>query len=146
NYTNGASIGRPTYQYYVGPGGAVGYTPGFTPPKSGVAGVYNFNYFNAATNSWVSEPATFGTATYLSTLSRTQDTAKSVTWQGKVLKDRLVLTGGERRDEYKTRNSSVGATVDGNTGFYSYSTLSQWAPWTYSHGPTRFISAVLYPF
>jgi hypothetical protein len=146
NYTNGASIGRPTYQYYVGPAGAVGYTPGFTPPKSGVQGVYNFNYFNAATNSWVSEPATFGTAPYLSSLGRTQDTAKSVTWQGKVLKDRLVLTAGERRDEYQTRNSSVGATVDGNTGFYSYGTLSQWAPWTYSHGPTRFISAVLYPF
>ncbi len=146
NWTNGASIDRPTYQYYVGPKGAVGYVPGFSPPKSGVAGNYNFNWYNGATGQWVSEPAQFGTSPYVSSMSRTQDVAKSITWQGNVLKDHLVVTGGERRDEYQTRNSLVGATINGNTGYYDYSTLSQWGPWTYAHGPTRFISAVIYPF
>jgi outer membrane receptor protein involved in Fe transport len=146
NYTNGAAIGRPNYVYYVGPKGALGYTPGFTPPKSGVEGQYTLNYYNPATGQWVGDPATFGTSPYVSSMGRTQDTAKSVTWQGNVLKDHLVVTGGERRDEYQTRNSRVGATIDGTTGFYSYSTLNEWGPWTYAHGPTRFISGVLYPF
>lgn len=146
NYTNGAALDRPTYQYYVGPQGAFGYVPGYAPPKSGVAGNYNFNWYNGVTKQWVSEPAVFGTAPYVSSLGRTQDTAKSVTWQGNVLKDHLVVTAGERRDDYRTRNSLVGATINGNTGYYDYSTLNQWGPWTFSHGPTRFISGVLYPF
>ena len=146
NYTNGASIDRPTYQYYVGPTNAVGYTSGYTPPKSGVAGQFDFNWYNATTGKWINEPAQFGTAPYVSSLSRTQDTARSATWQGRILKDHLVLTGGIRNDDYQTRNSLTGAQVNPQTGYYTYDALKTWGPWTYATGPTRFISAVLYPF
>lgn len=145
NYTNGAAIGRPSYQFYVGPAGALGYTKGFTPPKSGVAGNYNLNWYNGVTKQWVSDPATFGTAPYVSSMTRTQDTAKSFSWQGKMLKDHLVLTGGIRNDDYQTRNSASTA-VDPVTGYYTTAALRTWNPWTYASGYTRYISGVLYPF
>ncbi len=146
NYTNGAAIGRPDYVYYVGPTGAVGYTPGYTPPKSGVAGNFNFNWFNGATNQWVSEPAAFNTLPYITSLTRQETTTHSATWQGSLFKDYLVVTGGLRKDAYRTRNSLTGAVVDGNTGLFTYDALKNWGPWTYASGPTRFISGVLYPF
>lgn len=145
NYTNGAAVGRPTYIYYVGPQNAPGYTKGYAPPESGVEGNFNFNWYNGATSQWVSEPAKFGTATYVSSLTRLEDATKGVTWQGNMLKDYIVVTGGYRDDNFRTRNSSVGATINGNTGFYDYSTLNQWGPWTIAEGPTRMISAVAYP-
>jgi hypothetical protein len=145
NYTNGAAIGRPNYVYYVGPTGATGYTPGYTPPKSGVAGNFNLNWFNGVTNQWVSEAATFNTLPYISSLTRQETTTRSGTWQGNLFKDYLVVTGGIRKDAYRTRNSLTGAVVDGNSGLFTYDALKNWGPWTIASGPTRFISAVLYP-
>ena len=145
NYTNGAAVGRPTYQFYVGPTNAVGYTPNYTPPKSGIAGNYNFNWFNGATGQWVSEAATFGTVPYVTSLTRQETNTHSATWQGNMFKDYLVVTGGIRKDDYRTRNSLTGAVVDGNTGAYTYDALKNWGPWTIASGPTRLISAVLYP-
>ncbi len=145
NYTNGAAVGRPTYLYYVGPAGAPGYVAGYSPPKSGVQGNFNFNWYNATTGQWVADPATFGTAGYVSSQTRQEDTTRAATWQGNVLKDHLVVTGGYRKDAYRTRNSN-GANIDGTTGFYDYTPLRTWGPWTYASGPTRFISFVGYPF
>src|SRR5688500_17537926 len=63
-----------------------------------------------------------------------------------MLRDRAVLTGGIREDDYKARTTSVGATVDPNTGFYTYGQMNEWSPRTYASRPTRFLSAVVYPF
>lgn len=145
NYTNGAAIGRPNYVYYVGPTGATGYTKGYAAPKSGVEGNFNLNWYNGATGTWVSDPTKFGVSPYVSSLTRQETTTRSATWQGNFLKDHLVITGGLRKDAYRTRNSSTGAVIDGSTGFYTYDALKNWAPWTYAKGPTRMFSAVLYP-
>ncbi|HVU34517.1 MAG TPA: TonB-dependent receptor plug domain-containing protein [Opitutaceae bacterium] len=145
NYTNGNATGRPNYQYYVGPTGALGYTPGYVPPKSGVSGKFNLNYYNGATGTWISDPATFGTAPYISGLSRAETTTRSGTWQGHFIKDHLVVTGGIRKDFYRTR-TSAGAGVNPNTGYYYYDTMNTWNAWTQASGFTRMISAVLYPF
>lgn len=145
NYTAGAALGRPSYQYYVGPAGALGYTKGYTAPKSGVAGNFDLNWYNGATGQWVSDPATFGTAPYVSSLTRTQDTARSFSWQGKMLRDRLVVTGGIRKDDYQTRNSNSTA-VNGATGYYTNDALNKWGPWTRASGYTRYLSTVVYPF
>ncbi len=145
NLTNGPSINRPTYVYYVGPSGATGFTPGYTPPKSGVEGNYNFNWYNATTSQWVSEPAQFGTTTYLSSQSRAETTTRSVSWQGNLLKDRVVVTGGLREDDYRTRNSNTSG-VDGITGQYTYDALKIWGPWTEADGPSKMLSVVGYPF
>jgi outer membrane receptor protein involved in Fe transport len=145
NYTNGAAIGRPNYQYYVGPQGALGYTPGYTPPKSGVAGNFNLNWYDAVAGNWVSDPAKFGTATYVSSQTRTETHTHAGTWQGYFYHDQLVVTGGLRSDDFRTRNSN-GAAIDGNSGLYTYDALKTWLPWTYATGPTRLISVVAYPF
>ena len=146
NYTNGATIGRPNYVYYVGPANAVGYTSGYTPPLSGVAGNYHLNYFNAATGTWVSDPATFGTATYVTSMTRQETTTRSATWQGRLLRDYLVVTGGLRKDSYRTRNSATGALIDGTTGVYTYDALKNWGAWNNANGPTNMLSFVAYPF
>lgn len=146
NYTNGAAIGRSNYVYYVGPVNAVGYTDGYAPPKSGVSGNYNLNYYNAATGKWVSEPATYGTATYVSSKTRQETVTRLATWQGHLLKDYLVVTEGVRKDFYRTRNSLTGALIDGNTGLYTYDALKNWGPWNIANGTTRMTSVVAYPF
>lgn len=145
NLTNGPAVNRPTYVYYVGPAGANGYTEGYTPPKSGIAGRYNLNWFNAPANQWVSEAADFGTATYLSARSRAETTTRGISWQGRLLRGRVVLTGGAREDDYRTRNSNTSG-VDGTTGLYTYDALNIWGPWTEAQGRSKMFSAVVYPF
>lgn len=145
NYTNGAAVGRPTYQYYVGPTGALGYTEGYTPPKSGVEGTYNLNWYNGTTGQWVSESAKFGTATYLSSRTRSETRTRSLTWQGNMLRNRVVVTSGYRKDAYRTRNSATSA-VDGASGYYTYDALNTWNAWTVANGPTKMNSIVVYPF
>ena len=144
NYTNGPTINRANYIYYVGPSGADGYTPGYVPPRSGISGQYTLNYYNGATKQWVADPATYGTANYVSSRTRQETKTKSFTWQGSLLKDHLVITEGYRRDNYRTRNT-LAETVDPTTGQYVLSSLSNWAPWTYENGPTQMTSIVVYP-
>ncbi|MEO6994355.1 MAG: TonB-dependent receptor plug domain-containing protein [Lacunisphaera sp.] len=145
NYTNGAAIGRPNYIYYVGPSGATGYTAGYTPPLSGVSGNYHLNYYNAATAQWVSDPATFGTSPYVTSQTQQETHTRSLTYQGHLLKDYLVVTGGLRKDDYRTRNSATGALIDGNSGLYTYDALKNWGAWNNASGPTNMISLVAYP-
>jgi hypothetical protein len=92
----------------------------------------------------VADPATFGTAPYVSSRGRSEDTTRSATWQGSLFKDHLVLTGGLRKDFYRTRNSNSTAP-DPSTGFYTNSALNIWGPWTEARGNTRMFSAVVYP-
>jgi hypothetical protein len=141
NYTNGPAVGRPTYRYYVGPRGALGYTEGYAPPQSGVEGTFNLNWFNATTNSWVSEPAAFGTAPYITSQSRQEITSRGFVDQSSFLDGRLVFTGGIRKDFNRTRNSN-GAVVNPNTGFFEYGPLETWGSWTEARGTTRLVSVV----
>jgi hypothetical protein len=144
NFTNGAAIDRPSYRYYVGGTGADGYQPGFAPPKSGVAGVFNFNWFNQTTGQWISEPATFGTAPYVTSQTRQEVTSRGAVLQSDVLDDHLVFTGGLRKDFNRTRASN-GAVDNTTTGFYDYAALKTWLPWTNASGTTRDVNLVAKP-
>ncbi len=144
NYTNGPAVGRPSYRYYVGGPNAIGYQPGYAPPKSGVAGNFNLNWFNGATGQWVSEPAAFGSSPYVSGQTRQEDTARGVTMQDFFLDDRVVFTGGIRKDFNRTRNSN-GALIDGTTGFYTFDNDRNWGSWTPATGMTRTASLVVRP-
>jgi hypothetical protein len=144
NYTNGPAIDRPTYKYYVGPTGALGYVEGFAPPKSGVAGNFNLNYFNGATGQWVSEAATFQTVPYITGQTRQEITSRGVVDQSLFFGDRLIFTGGLRKDFTRSRNSN-GAVVNPNTGFFDYGPIATWTGWTGATGITRMISVVAKP-
>ena len=144
NNTNGAAVARPAYRYYVGPAGAPGYTQGYAPPKSGVSGNYNLQWFNGVTNQWVSEPAVFGTAPYISSQIRSEDTARGAVVQSSFLDDRVVFTGGVRKDFYRSR-ASAGAVVDPNTGFFTFDNDRNWNAWTPASGITRDINLVIKP-
>jgi outer membrane receptor protein involved in Fe transport len=144
NITNGAAVARPSYRYYVGGPGAVGYQQGFSPPKSGVSGNFNLQWYNGVTGQWVSEPAVFGTAPYISGQTRTEDTARGAVLQSSFLQDRLVFTGGVRKDFYRSR-ASAGAVVDPVTGYYTFDNDRNWNFWTPATGITRDINVVLKP-
>lgn len=145
NNTNGAAVARPSYRYYVGGPGAVGYQDGYAPPKSGVSGTYNLQWFNGVTGKWVSEPAVFGTAPYISSQTRTEDTARGAVVQSSFWGDRVVFTGGVRKDFYRSR-ASAGAVVDPNTGYFTFDNDRNWNAWTPASGITRDINVVLKPF
>jgi outer membrane receptor protein involved in Fe transport len=144
NNTNGAAVARPSYRYYVGAAGASGYQDGYAPPKSGVSGNYNFQWFNGVTGKWVSEPAVFGTAPYISSQTRTEDTARGTVLQSSFLDDRVVFTGGLRKDFYRSRSSN-GAVVDPTTGYFTFDNDKNWGPWTQASGITRDINLVVKP-
>lgn len=144
NNTNGAAVARPSYRYYVGGAGASGYQKGYAPPKSGVSGNYNLQWFNATTGQWVSEPAVFGTAPYISSQTRTEDTARGGVFQSSFLQDRVVFTGGVRKDFYRSR-SSAGAVVDPTTGYFTFDNDRNWNAWTPASGITRDINVVVKP-
>ena len=136
NYTNGASIGRPSYNYYVGPANSVGYVSGYSPPKSGVEGTFNLNYVDPATGLLVNDPAKFGTSTYVSSQTRQEVTSRGGILQSDFLNERIIFTGGIRRDFNRTRNSN-GNVIDGTTGFYDNGPLKTWGAWTNAAGFTR---------
>jgi len=144
NYTNGASVGRATYNYYVGPTGATGYVSGYTPPVSNTAGTFNLRYSNPATGLFIDDPATFGTAEYVSLQSRQEITSRGLVLQSDFLKERIVFTGGIRKDFNRTRNSN-GNVINATTGLYDDTPLSTWLPWSTAAGTTRTAGIVVKP-
>jgi outer membrane receptor protein involved in Fe transport len=144
NYTNGAAIGRPTYNYYVGPAGATGYVSGYTPPRSNTSGNFNLRYANPTTGQWINDPATFGTAEYVSLQTRQEITSRGAVLQSDFFKERVVFTGGIRKDFNRTRNSN-GNVIDGNTGLYDSGPLRTWLPWSTAQGTTRTAGIVVKP-
>ncbi len=145
NYSNGAALDRPTYRYYVGPTGALGFTPGYVPPKSGVQGTFNLMYNNQADTAWISEPAQFGLTNYVGGQSQQQVTSHGLALQSLFLDDRIVFTGGLREDFNRTRTSD-GAVLNPTTGQYDYGNLNnQWGAWTDARGWTRTLGIVVKP-
>jgi len=144
NYTNGAALDRPTYRYYVGPTGSLGFTKGYNAPKSGIEGTFNLNYNNPSTGNWISEPAIFGASPYITSQTRQEINSRGIVDQSSFFSDRIVFTGGLRNDFNRTRNSN-GAVVNGNTGLYDIGPISTWLPWTNGQGYTRTLSLVVKP-
>ncbi len=144
NFTNGAALDRPTYRYYVGPTGSLGFTKGYAAPESGVEGTFNLNYNNPTTGSWISEPAAFGMSPYVTSQTRQEINSRGIVDQSSFFDDRVVFTGGLRNDFNRTRNSN-GAVINGNTGLYDIGPISTWLPWTNGQGYTRTLSLVVKP-
>jgi outer membrane receptor protein involved in Fe transport len=142
--SNGIALNRPTYRYYVGPQGAIGFTPNYTPPKSGVQGQFNFQY-NRPDGSFVSDPSNFGLLSYTSSQTRQEIVSRGAVIQSSFLDDRVVFTGGLRKDFTRTRNSNV-SVVDGVTGLWDNAPISTWLPWTNATGTTRTLNLVVKPF
>ncbi len=144
NFTNGSAEGRPTYNYYVGPTNATGYTKGYNAPKSGVGGIYNLNYVDPATGNLISDPAQFGTATYVSSQTRQEVVSRGGVLQSDFFNERIVFTGGLRKDFNRSRNSN-GNVINAATGYYDNGPLKTWLPWTDATGLTRTVGVVVKP-
>lgn len=143
NYANGFAVGRPTYRYYVGGPNALGYQPGYAPPKSGVEGTYNLRYFNATSGQWVDDPSLFGLTASTSGQVRQEITSRGVVDQSSFLDNRVVVTAGLRTDFNRTRNSN-GVTLLPN-GFNDFGSTGTWGPWTNAEGKTRTTGIVVKP-
>ena len=146
NLTNrsGVTASRAYYKYYLGDnqGQNIDYGPA---PVYGLAGRQNFNWFNAATNQWVVEPATIGEGGVTpSNRTRREIRTLSAATQNFFLDDRLVTTFGWRRDKNRQRDSN-GATIDSTTGLINYDALRTWGPWIEKAGRTKTAGAVIKP-
>jgi len=134
NYSNGAAVDRPTYRYYVGPVGALGFVDGFTPPKSGVQGTFDLNYNNPGNTAWISEPAQFGQVTYVGGRTRQEVVSRGGVIQSSFLDNRIVFVGGLRKDFNRTRSTS-GASINTTTGLYDYGNSNNvWGELDECHG------------
>ncbi|HVS53456.1 MAG TPA: TonB-dependent receptor plug domain-containing protein [Opitutaceae bacterium] len=146
NSTNrsGATATRGYYKYYVGDnqGLNMDYAP---PPVYDLAGRYNLNWLNAATNQWVQEPAVIGEGGITpSNRTRREIRTISLATQNYFLDDRVVTTFGWRRDKNRSRDSN-GATVDPTTGLLNYDALKIWGPWLEKSGDTKTAGVVVKP-
>ena len=144
NYANGIPMGRATYNYYVGPTGSNGYVSGYNAPKSNTSGTFNLRYYNPTTGQWIDDPAVFGTAEYVSLQSRQEITSRGAVLQSDFFKERIVFTGGVRKDFNRTRNSN-GNVINGVTGLYDDANLHTWLPWNTAAGTTRTAGIVVKP-
>ena len=136
---------RGYFKYYLGDnnGGNIDYAP---PELYGLAGNYNFYWFNGATQQWVNEPVVFGeTGITPSNRTRREVRSRGLTLQSFLLDDRVVTTFGWRRDKNRSRQSN-GAAVDPTTGLVTYDALNIWGPFTEKQGPTKTEGIVVKPF
>ena len=144
NRGGGVTAARGYYKYYVGDnqGQNIDYAAA---PVYNLAGRYNLNWFNAATNQWVSEPATIGeTGVTPSNRTRREIRTLGLATQNFFFDGRLVTTFGWRKDKNRSRDSN-GAVIDPATGFINYAPLSTWGPWVEKSGNTKTAGAVLKP-
>ncbi len=144
NLSNGIALNRATYRYYVGPPNALGFTPHFTPPKTGVQGKFNFMY-NNPDGSWVTQPENFGLLSYTSSQTRQEIVSHGAVTQSSFWDDRIVFTGGLRKDFNRVRNSNA-SIVNPATGLYDNGLVSTYLPWTEARGTTRTLNLVVKPF
>jgi outer membrane receptor protein involved in Fe transport len=136
---------RGYFKYYLGDaqGGNIDYAP---PALYGLAGNYNFYWFNGQTQQWINEPVVFGeTGITPSNRTRREIRSRGLTLQSFLLDERLVTTFGWRNDKNRSRTSS-GATVNPATGFIDYTPLNNWNAFTERQGSTKTKGAVLKPF
>ena len=144
NRAGGVTAARGYYKYYVGDnqGQNIDYAAA---PVYGLSGRYNLNWYNAATNQWVSEPATIG-ETGVTPSSRTRREIRTIglATQNYFLDDRLVTTFGWRKDKNRSRDSS-GAIIDPATGLINYAPLRTWGQWVEKSGTTKTAGAVIKP-
>ncbi len=140
----GVTAARAYYKYYVGD--AQGANMDHAPADVyGLAGKYDFTWFNAATNRWVNEPAQIGqTGVTPSNRTRREIRTQSATTQNFFFNNRLVTTFGLRQDTNRSRDSN-GAVVDATTGLLDYSPLQTWGPWLEKSGKTKTAGAVVRP-
>jgi hypothetical protein len=139
---------HPFYRFYVGDnqGQNVDYAP-----SNYSRGNYTLVWGNGQTGQFNHEPVTLGTAvegvsTGQGANSETILKSRGIILQSTLLKDRVITTFGERRDERFSRNGGLitynpdGIGIDEKT-FYA------WAPddWAVGKGPTRTAGVVVRP-
>jgi len=141
----GITAARGYYKYYVGDN--QGQNMDVAPAAVyNLAGTYNLNWYNAATATWVSEPAQIGEAGITpSNRTRREIRTLGVATQNFFFKDRVVTTFGWREDRNRSRDSN-GAVVDPSTGFLNYAPLKTWGNWVSSSGKTKTEGVVVKPF
>ncbi len=133
------------FQYYLGDsqGANVDYAP---TTISNLSGTYPFNWFNAQTNTWVTESATLGEEPIDGTDTDVRRIdSLNLTYQGFFLDDRVVTTIGLRNDEQRIRSSDPVA-VDPATGRITYDPLQVFDDdWVSEEGDTTTYGIVVKP-
>ena len=94
-----------------------------------VAGNYNLTWFNNRTGVWANEPVTMQEvlSSGAGARRRTEIRTVNATLQSFFFNDRLVLTGGFRRDRYRQR-TGAGGFVDPKTGLVSLDNTGIFGP------------------
>ncbi len=144
NRINGNAAARAYFKYYLGDnqGQNIDYAP---PALYGVSGTYSLNWLNGQTGQWISEPAVFGEAAYISNRTEREIRSRGAVLQSFLFDERIVTTFGARRDKNRSRDS-LGAAVDPASGLYTYAPLQTWGNWFEQSGPTETRGVVLKPF
>jgi hypothetical protein len=94
-----------------------------------IAGSYNLTWFNNKTGAWVNDPVKIEEvlSSGAGARRRTEIRTVNATAQSFFFNDRLVLTGGFRRDKYRQR-TGAGGFVDGKTGLVSLDNVGIFGP------------------
>src|SRR5258708_3468723 len=79
---------------------------------------------------------------YISGQTRQEVTSRGAVIQSDFFDDRIVFTGGLRKDFNRTRNAN-GAQINLNTGFFDNGGLGIYGPWTNATGLTRTAGVVV---
>ncbi len=144
NRANGNAANRAYFKYYLGD--AKGQNIDYAPPALyGVSGTYDFHWYDGGTGQWVTEPATIGQESYVSSRNQREIRSRGAVLQSFWLGERVVTTVGTRRDRNRSRDSN-GATIDPATGLYDLSPLNVWRNWSEQQGTTRTRGIVVKPF
>jgi hypothetical protein len=146
NRAAGATAARANYRYYLGDNQGQNIEYG-SPAWDRLSGQRNLTWFNAATNQWVSEPATIGEA-FSPGVQRFANVIKTYggVTQNHLFNGRLVTTFGFRKDSNFNRNAATTQLLpDGISPDYSSDDV--WPnDWFRRDGKTKTKGAVLKPF
>ncbi len=125
NLVNGQAIAE---RFYLGDANGQNVDYGSSTIND-INGTYPLTWFNNRTNQWVNDPVKIETVydNGTGTRRRTEIRTFNATAQSFFFNDRLVLTGGFRRDRYRQR-TSAGGFVDPKTGLVDRSNTNTFGP------------------
>ncbi len=129
--------------YLSNSGSSIQFDPGLFSSQAITFPVTWFNTSLGTTGLWTNEKATVSPTLFTASKSHQQITSYSYGLQDYLLKDRLVLTFGQRHDYNRVQNSGNGSN-DPATGFLDIRNLNNFGNWTGDSGITRQAGGVLH--
>jgi len=139
NAASGSTQGAIQRKFYLSnSGSSIAFGPGLFSNNSLTYPLTWFNTSLGASGAWTNENATVAPVIFPATTQKTQQQTWSYSYslQDYFLKDRLVLTFGQRHD-YNRNRSSLGLPVDPSSGATDLLNLNNFSNWVGDSGITR---------